>query len=136
MSNYIKQLPTEDLELTVSGISGRNLPTLRYPEVKEPMSGRRGRELANEFREKYFRHLHQIALEKLILESTFIITDYAMAVLDAAVQQIVDRYYGNAGRHPIANAVMKDVSESLIQIMVAEVKSIVENHLRYIGGIL
>lgn len=134
MSNYPKQIPSDDLELNLSTSSGRNLPAFRLPDVKEPMPGRRGRELANEMRERYFRLYHQVVLERLAMESMAVVTDYAMEVIDAGVKQILDRYYSDIGRHPAANTVMKEVTEACIRNLVAAVKSILENHHRNMGG--
>jgi hypothetical protein len=134
MSDYLKQLPSDDLDLDLSTSSGLSLPAFRLPDVKEPMPGRRGRELANEMREQYFRLYHQVVLERLAMESMAAVSDYAMLVIDAGVKQILDRYCCNLDRHPAAKAAMKEVTEACIRTLVATVKSILENHHRNMGG--
>lgn len=136
MSNYPKELPSGDLELNLSISSGRSITSLRIPEVREPMPGRHGKELANEVREKLFRLVHQLVLEKLAMESIVILSDYAMEVVDEGVARIVDRYYSGKGRHIVANAVMKEMMETSIRNLTAEVRVILENHMRSIGEIL
>ena len=128
-----KQRPSGELALTLS--SRRNLPAFRRPDVKAPFGGRAGKQLANEMREKYFRLWHNMVMERLAIESTIILTDYAMEVIDGAVNGMIDRFLSTE-RHPAAEAVMRDITEWCLQEMVAAVRAILENHPRRLGEIL
>ena len=128
-----KKHPSSDLALTLSHIG--SLPTLRLPDVKPPFGGRAGRQLANEMREKYFRIWHNMVMERLAIESTVILNEYAMQVIDAAINRMLDRYL-NTQRLEAANAFMKDCTEWCIQQLVAAVRAILENHPRRLGEIL
>ena len=128
-----KQLPSSEVALTLS--SSRNLPSIRLPDVKAPYGGRSGKQLANEMREKYFRLWHNLIMERLAIESTVILNDYAMQVIDGAINQMLDRYL-NTERLQAANALMQGYTEWCIQQMVAAVRAILENHPRRLGEIL
>ena len=131
--NQDKQRPSSELVLSFS--NSRNLPAMRLPDVKPPFGGRAGKQLANEMREKYFRLWHDMILERLAMESTIILTDYAMQVIDAAINQMLDRYL-NTDRRQAANALMESFTKWCIQEMVAAVRAILENHPRRLGEIL
>ena len=128
-----KQLPSSELALTLS--TSRNLPSVRLPDVKAPFGGRAGKQLANEMREKYFRLWHNLIMERLAVESTIILNDYAMQVIDGAINRMLDRYL-NTERLQAANTLMHDYTEWCIQQMVAAVRAILENHPRRLGEIL
>jgi hypothetical protein len=126
----IKQLPSGSLNLVLS--SQQSLPVLRIPDVKEPFAGRRGKQLANETREKYFLMWHKLVLERLAVESAVVLNDYVMQVVDQAINQMLDRFYSTK-RLPEAEAFMKDFTQVCIQQMVANVRAILDNHSRAMG---
>jgi hypothetical protein len=128
-----KQLPAGSLDLAL--LSRQSLPAVRTPEVREPFSGRRGRQLANEMREKYFHMWHQMVLERLAVESAAVLNDYALQVVDRAVNQMLDRYF-NTERHPSANEFLKEFTQVCIQQMVATVRAVLDNHSRAMGEFL
>ena len=125
-----KQRPTGSLNLAL--ISRQSLPTLRIPDIKEPFGGRRGRQLANEMREKYFLMWHKLVLERLAVESAAVLNSYALEVVDQAVNQMLDRYFGTE-RRPEANEFLHQFTEVCIQQLVATVRAILENHSRVMG---
>ena len=128
-----KQLPSGELALTLSSRS--NLPAFRLPDVKAPFGGRAGKQLVNEMREKYFRLWHNMIMERLAIESTIILTDYAMEVIDGAINRMLDRFLSTE-RHPAAEGLMREITEWCIQELVAAVRAILENHPRRLGEIL
>lgn len=125
-----KEFPSGSLDLTPS--SRKNLPTLRTPDVKEPFAGRRGRQVANEMREKYFLLWHKLVLERLAVESAAVLSDYALQVVDQAINQMLDRYFGTE-RLPAANEFLKEFTQVCIQQLVANVRAILDNHSRTMG---
>ena len=128
-----KQFPSSELSLTLS--TSRNLPSAHPPDVREPFGGRGGKQLANEMREKYFRLWHNLMMERLALESTIILTDYAMEIIDGAINRMLDRYFSTE-RRPAAESLMREITEWGIREMVAAVRAILENHPRRLGDIL
>jgi len=128
-----KQRPSSELALTLS--TSRSLPAFRQPEVKAPFGGRAGKQLANEMREKYFRLWHNMIMERLAIESTIILSDYAMETIDGAINRMLDRFFSTE-RMPAGERLMREITEWCIQEMVAAVRAIVENHPRRLGEIL
>lgn len=128
-SNHTKQLPSGSLDLSFS--SQKSLPAPRLPDVKEPFSGRRGRQVANDMREKYFLLWHRMVLERLAIESSAVLNDYALQVVDQAVNQMLDRYYTE--RRPEANEFMNEFTRGCIQQLAANVRAILDNHARAMG---
>jgi hypothetical protein len=131
--NSVKQLPSGDLNLVLT--SGGGLPTIQMPRVEDPFPGRDGRRLANEMREKYFRLWHNMVLEKLAIASIVVLNDYALQVLDAEINRMLDRYYDTI-RRPAANAAIQEVTELCVKNLVAAVRAVLENHPRRLGEIL
>jgi hypothetical protein len=125
-----KRRPTESLDLAL--VSRQSLPTLRIPDVKEPFAGRRGRQLANEMREKYFLMWHRLVLERLGIESAAVLSDYAQQVVAQAVNQILDRYYSTECS-PAAEEFLKEFTQGCLQQLVANVRAILDNHARVVG---
>ncbi len=133
MSDNKKQLPSPDLKLALT--SGGGLSTFRIPDVKDPIAGRVGRQLGNEMREKYFRLWHTMVLERLAMESSRILSREAQEALDVEINRMLDRYF-NADRLEAAEAIMKEVTEVCINILVAQIRAILENHVRRRGEII
>jgi len=125
-----KRRPTGSLELTVA--PRQSLPAMRIPDVKEPFAGRRGRQLANEMREKYFLMWHKLVLERLAIESAIVLDDYAHDVVSQAVTQMLDRFY-NTDTYPVAEEFLRQFTQVCIQQLVANVRAILENHARVMG---
>jgi len=105
---------------------------MRIPDVKEPFAGRRGRQLANEMREKYFLMWHKLVLERLAIESAIVLDDYAHDVVSQAVTQMLDRFY-NTDTYPVAEEFLRQFTQVCIQQLVANVRAILENHARVMG---
>jgi len=133
MSESKKQLPSPDLKLALT--TGGGLSTFRIPDVKEPFGGREGTRLAREMREKYFRLWHALVLERLAMESCRILSREAQEALDVEINRMLDRYF-NAERLETAEAIMKEVTEVCINILIAQVRAILENHARRLGEII
>jgi len=125
-----KRRPTASLDLAL--VSRDSLPILRFPDVKEPFAGRRGRQLANEMREKHFLLWHKFLLERLGIESAIALSDYAQQVVTRAVNQILDRY-SSTECSPAAEEFLKEFTEVCVQQMVANVRAILDNHARVVG---
>jgi hypothetical protein len=113
-------------------VSRESLPALRIPEVKEPFGGRRGRQLANEVRQKYFLMSHKLVLERLGIESSVVLSDYAQQVVIRAVNQMLDRY-SSTDCSPAAEEFQKEFTQVCIQQLVANVRAILDNHSRAMG---
>ena len=128
-----KIVPSGEFSLTLT--NKRSLPALHIPEVQQPYGGREGRQLANEMRARYFRLWHYAILERLATESSAALSDYALRVIDQTVNQMLDRLLSTE-RHPVAAAFMQELTQTLIQDMVATIRAIMDDHVRRMGEIL
>jgi hypothetical protein len=133
MSDQQRKVLPSEFSLTLS--NKRSMPALRLPEVQQPYAGREGRRLANEMRARYFRLWHYMIIQRLAVESTVALNDYAMLVIDQTISKMLDRLYGTE-RRPMAAAFMQELTQTLIQDMVATIRAILEDHVRRMGEII
>ncbi|MHB0859330.1 MAG: hypothetical protein ACYC5M_17410 [Anaerolineae bacterium] len=66
-------------------------------------------------REKYFLQWHKLVLERLAVESAAVLSDYALQVVDQAINQMLDRYFGTE-RLPAANDFLKEFTQVCIHL--------------------
>jgi hypothetical protein len=127
-----RQGDSRSLQLTL-GAGNRGLPALRMPEIKDPYPGRRGKELGNQMREAAFRMYYTIVLERVAVESGIWLRAYAQQLVYQAVTQMMDSFYDLDCR-PEALPYLRQFTEANIEEMVAQVRAILENHSRTMGG--
>jgi hypothetical protein len=127
-----RQGESRSLQLTLAAGS-RGLPALRMPEIRDPYPGRKGKELGNQMREAAFRMIHTIMLERLAAESGIALRKYAQELVYQAVTQMMDSFYDLDCR-PEALQYLRQFTEANIEEMVTQVRAILENHTRAMGG--
>lgn len=128
-----KTIPSGEFSLTLT--NKRSMPALRIPDVQQPYSGREGRRLANEMRARYFRLWHYAILERLATDCSAALSDHALRVIDQTVNQMLDRLLSTE-RHPVAAAFMQELTQTLIQDMVATIRAILEDDVRRMGDVI